>query len=465
MNPGRLLAAATIAGLAAMAAIPASAPATLRVESTAKAGLVMGDKEGTESDSVALRLVTEGANQEWEVVIFGGVGITLEFGNGCRSVGFNTGRCARLAPKVTVNLLGGDDDFAVFGNTITDPLTINLGAGNDVMPAAGALRNGGSDTIQGGSGNDILRGADGNDVLNGSVGNDTLFLGVGADSADGGDGDDVIFLATQNRDETDQVNGGIGSDLAAYSEGFSPPSPDDRLTPLRIIEANLETLAGEKDTNENDVLRSIESYSGGASADIITGVLSSNNGTYRGGLSDDQLFGTSGNNKLIGGAGRDLLSGKAGNDTLNGKIGESVAEPDSPVDCGAGTGDHAIVDLKDAITVGCEDTDRSAIGEGPHVRLKFRRVVAVRGGRVSVRLSCPRALRHRCAGTLALRLGRARTPPTRYAIKAGRSRRVSLRLGGLRRRVGRRTVGQLVSLERGDIKGLKTTSRRIVLRG
>ena len=305
-------------------------------------------------------------------------------------------------------------------------------------------------------------------MLNGSDGIDTLRPGPGADTVNGGSGTDNIFLATQNRDETDQVNGGIGADFASYterrSEGAPEISPDDRLTPLRIIEANLETLAGEKDTNENDVLRSIESYKGGASSDIITGVLSSNNSRYVGGLSNDQLFGTSGNNILIGSGGQDKLSGKAGNDTLNGKIEESVAQRDSPVDCGAGTADQAIIDLTDAATVGCEDTDRSAIGEGPHVRLRFRRVVAVVGGRASARLVCPRRLRHRCAGTLALRVRKSRSARTRYAIKAGRSRRVSVRLGRLGRRVGRRTVAQLVSLERGDVKGVKTTSRRIVLR-
>jgi len=50
-------------------------------------------------------------------------------------------------------------------------------------------------------------------------------------------------------------------------------------------------------------------------------------------------------------------------------------------------------------------------------------------------------------------------------IKRGRARRVSVELGALGGRVGRRTVGQLVSIERGRVKGLKTTSRRIVLVG
>ena len=81
---------------------------------------------------------------------------------------------------------------------------------------------------------------------------------------------------------------------------------------MRIIEANLETLGGEKDAGENDVLRSIESYAGSIGADILTGVLSSNASTYLGEGGNDQIFGSSGNNTVIGGAGADQLDGNGG---------------------------------------------------------------------------------------------------------------------------------------------------------
>jgi hypothetical protein len=436
------------------------ATADVIIESSAADGLVIRDLQtGRPDDEVFLSLIREGSKQEWAVFQHN----EPRVGPGCRRiiVGiFPQFRCDVLGNKVRVSMLGGNDAFHIVEDSlpITAAFTVTLGTGDDFAEGAG-----GADTFQGGSGNDTLRGGGGDDVLDGSVGNDTLFLGTGADTANGSTGDDLIVLATQNRDETDHVNGGAGEDTASYTEAASGIGPNDRLTPMRIIEANLETLAGEKDTNENDVLSAIERYGGGASADIMTGVLSANGSRYSGGLSDDQLFGTSGNDTLIGSGGRDQLFGKDGNDTLNGKIGESVAEPDSPIDCGAGTGDHAIIDLKDAATVGCEDTDRSAIGEGPHVRMGFARLVAVGNGRLSARLGCPRKLRHRCAGTLELGLGKRHSPRTRYAIKAGHSRKVVVRLGLLRGRVGGHTVGRLVSLEPGDIKGLKTTSRRIVL--
>ena len=121
------------------------------------------------------------------------------------------------------------------------------------------------------------------------------------------------------RDETDAVNGGIGADKTT-----TPPTSRDSvaaLTELRIIEANLETIAGDKDEPEGDVLRSIEAYAGGLDEDIITGALSSNSSNYFGEGDDDTIFGSSAANTLVGGAGGDQLDGNAGNDVIDGKTG------------------------------------------------------------------------------------------------------------------------------------------------
>ena len=426
--PLALPALAATAALATMAVLAPQASATLRVESTTAGGLVLRDTEGTTADRVTLiRFLNPNGTSAWQVFSADGV----DPGPGCVFLALSESfaACDRRSANVTVTLLGGDDQFTIPDSSlpIADPLNINVGAGNDTAEGAA-----GADSLQGGSGNDSLRGEGGNDVLNGSIGNDLLRPGVGADTVNAGEGDDSIRLATTARDGTDQVQGGIGVDTATYSDEPSG-SAGDRLSALRIIEANLQTLAGEKETDENDLLTSIERYGGGAGPDIITGVLSSNAGLYNGGLANDQLFGTSGTNTLVGAAGQDQLVGKAGNDTLDGKSGESAAETDSRVDCGDGTADRAIVDLTDAQTVGCENTDRSAIGERPHVRPSSPKLVRIAGGRVSVRLSCPRA--------------------------------VSVDLGALSVGVRRRTVAQLVSVERGDVKGVKTTLRRIVLKG
>ena len=473
-----------VLALCALALFAAPATAVIRVELGSDGGLVITDREGNLPDVVTLALIsTQNGGLEWEITrshVCGrgcfDVRVLYEVGDGCRQVFVGPGivRCERRLGKATVNLLGGDDNFRIADGSlqITDPITLSLGAGDDNGDGAA-----GNDTIQGGSGNDVVDGKAGDDLVQGSIGNDRvtgdvgndnltgsdgadiLTLGTGADTADAGPGNDSIFLGTFQRDETDDINGGIGFDKSSYV---------NRLSPLRLIEANLETLAGEKDAGENDVLRSIESYSGTHGSDILTGVLSSNASTYMGEGGNDQIFGSSGGNTVIGGAGSDELDGNGGDDIIDGKSGEGLtAIADPVIDCGAGDHDQAILDLKDDLTpAGCDDNiDRSAAGEGPHVRMRVARRMAVRGGRVTARLTCPRKLKHRCAGKLDVRIGKARSARTRYSIKRGRSRRVSVGLGALAGRVQGRTVGRLVSIERGDVKGLKTTSRRVVLTG
>jgi Ca2+-binding RTX toxin-like protein len=474
-----------ILAIALLLALAPAAGATLRVESSVKGGLVMTDVNGTFRDEVILELISTNQGLKWRVVKFINCGsgcldlIRFEFGPGCRKIDDRTAECDRLAARVTANLAGGNDNFfpATTGLPITDPLAINGSGGDDqLFGASGAdTINGGSgadeveardgnDAVNGGSGPDLLLGQNGDDTLAGSVGDDRIGLGLGADSADGDDGNDQFGLGTAVRDGKDHVNGGLGGDTASYSTDFGE-TPVGRNTELRIIEANLETLAGDKDEPENDVLRSIDSYAGGLDEDIITGTLSSNPSDYLGKNDDDTIFGSSGANTLVGGAGGDSLDGNAGDDTLDAKAGEgSTADADPVIDCGAGTNDFAVIDLlDDASPSGCEALNRSPAREGPHVRIRVPRVVRVRRGRVAFRLTCPRRLRRRCAGTLRLSKGRRRTRATRYSIRPRRSRRVRVRLGRLNRRIGRRTVARLVSRERGR-RGIKTTQRRVVLR-
>ncbi len=472
------------AAIVAACALAPAAEATIRVEIAGDGGLVITDKDGNLNDVVTLGLfTTAGGGLEWEIDRDRNCGrgcfdlrVLYDIGPGCRFLAVGPGRvrCGRLSGEATVNLLGGNDRFSIALESlrISDPIALSLGAGDDSGDGGS-----GSDTLQAGSGNDrldgkagddVVQGSLGNDVMTGDLGNDTMTgsdgadlitPGVGADTVDAGLGNDQILLGTFDRDETDDINGGVGFDKTSYV---------NRFTPLRIIEANLETLGGEKDAGENDVLRSIESYAGGGGADILTGVLSSNASTYLGEHGNDQIFGSSGDNTLIGGAGADQLDGNAGNDIIDAKSGEGgTAVADPVIDCGAGTGDQAVLDLLDDKTpAGCDgNLEISAAGEGPHVRLEFPRRVTLRAGLVAARLECPRVLRRGCKGTLTLRIGEARSLPTRYVIKRGRARRVSVELGALGGRVGRRPVGQLVSIERGRVKGLKTTSRRIVLVG
>jgi Ca2+-binding RTX toxin-like protein len=463
--------AALVLVVIGFAALAPAASATLRVTSSAD-GLVLTDANGTFDDDVQLNLVSAAQGLEWKIEktnICGRPGgpqgpcvdlIRYELGRGspCR-VEEDAVFCPRTAPRVTVNLLGGNDVFVAHFDTVGDPVTVNLGDGDDSV-----FGGSGPDTLDGGAGNDFIAGNQGNDVLTGSAGNDILKPAEGADVADGGLGDDRVELDTPARDETDQVNGGAGRDTVSYTNLSVFGVDVGRGTPVRIIDANLQSLGGDKDTPESDVLNAFEVYVGGLGNDIITGVLASIPSAYDGGVGNDALFGTSGANTLTGGGGADTLSGKDGNDLLDGKTGEGkVAVGDPEIDCGLGTADFAILDLKDDLTpTGCENINRSAILEGPHVQPAIEKLARVRDGGVTVRLSCPATLTKRCVGSLHVRFGTARTPATDYSISRGRSSRVTVDLGARERLVGARTVARLVSLEDG-LHGLKTTTRRLVL--
>jgi Ca2+-binding RTX toxin-like protein len=114
------------------------------------------------------------------------------------------------ADSVAVNGTAGDDVAVIIGDVMgvtvagltaqvdltgteggLDTLTVNGGAGNDVLDASslapGAVRL----VLNGGEGDDVLIGSDGDDYLYGGPGNDVLIGGLGNDVIDGGDGDDI----------------------------------------------------------------------------------------------------------------------------------------------------------------------------------------------------------------------------------------------------------------------------------
>ena len=238
---------------------------------------------------------------------------------------------------------------------------------------------------------------------------------------------------------------------------------------------------------------STSSVAGGAGNDTIQGQLGRD--SLDGGSGSDRLEGSRGNDLLDGETGADRLEGDAGNDTLRGKSGSdslfggtgtdvltggddndfidakepagNVSELDT-IDCGPGF-DTLVADLKDgkqaSVAATCEQREISPVGETPHVRIRARSIDVSRAGAARVRLSCPRRTRIGCRGTLSLKLARrgARRPArTRYAIRAGRSARVRVRLS---RAEARRARGRgiLTSVERGRL-GRKTTVRMPRLR-
>jgi len=207
-----------------------------------------------------------------------------------------------------------------------------------------------------------------------------------------------------------------------------------------------------------------DALSTGPGPDTITS--GTGDDTVAAGGEDDSLDGGGDDDTLQGGAGADILRGGDGNDLIDAKTGEATANTDQLIDCGAGIDDKADVDLTDPIATACETVARSAIGEGPNIVLARRAPPQLRRGALSVAVSCPRRLGHPCAGTIAAATSEALldvAPLGQYSIAAGE--RGTLRVdpgAGVKR--GHRVF--LRSLEPGDVRGIKTTRRRIrVARG
>jgi len=135
--------------------------------------------------------------------------------------------------------------------------------------------------IEGTNYDDRLIGTVSNDVIYGLEGNDTLV---------GNAGNDIL-------------DGGPGKDWADYSNA------------TYAVRVDLSLTVGQYtgDSTGIDTLISIESLSGSAFNDTLTGDVNANN-----------LYGHAGNDSLMGGEGNDLLNGGEGNDVLNGGGGSDT---------------------------------------------------------------------------------------------------------------------------------------------
>lgn len=148
--------------------------------------------------------------------------------------------------------------------------TFNLGDGNDFFASAGSIFGPSFNTITvfAGAGDDLIVVTTENCIYQGEKGND-IFVSDGANNSfDGGRGVDTY--------SAEAAEGGAGIDLAAGTA---------------FARFNL----------SSDVLTNIENV--------------------RGSLSDDEIFGDSGNNRIDGLAGNDSIDGDPGNDTISGGTG------------------------------------------------------------------------------------------------------------------------------------------------
>ncbi len=276
----------------------------------------------------------------------------------------------------TIYAEGGDDSInagagadTVYGGSGDD--TLHGGAGNDAL-----FGEEGNDTLYGDDGDDLLDGGEGEDVLSGGAGNDILrvgnwqseyrndlrYLKPDEDSFDGGDGNDTLDLLhasgfiSENSLAVDVILGDLSAGQFSQIENLSGSSCSDLLIgnagdnlifggqgddilqggggadvldggeghdkadyshSAEGVVVSLQSGTAEGGDAEGDVLLNIESVTGSAYSDSLTG--NDLNNTLEGGNGDDILVGGGGNDNLRGGEGANMLFGGTGDDILWGR--------------------------------------------------------------------------------------------------------------------------------------------------
>jgi Ca2+-binding RTX toxin-like protein len=159
---------------AALAPLPASADAPVNV-------LLAG---GEASNTISIQLSPDGRAYVIDSVVPLEVGGTV-----CVNPPDLPTELICQAPAVAsfeFNADGGDDNIYI-GRSVTIPITVRGGPGDDYVTAGG-----GPDKLFGGDGRDRLFGRGGDDTLFGGAGSDTLVGGRGGDMLRGGAGGDSL---------------------------------------------------------------------------------------------------------------------------------------------------------------------------------------------------------------------------------------------------------------------------------
>ena len=275
-------------------------------------------------------------------------------------------------------------------------------------------------------------------------------------SVGGGGGNDVFLLARGTG--RDAVTGGAGTDLASYAGRFTIGAPGS--TGVHV------TLDGQANDGDPSIDQ-LDSTSLGEGDNVGTDV-ENLDGTKR----EDRLIGNGFANVLFGDEGVDTLTGGTGEDTLIARepavAGTGTADV---ISCGAPSplrtttstfgvittspgNDRLEKDLADPRPADCELLVDMAVDEPAPVKIA-KSARRARGSRLNAKLTCPRAAKRRCRGTLRLAGRRAGSRVAKFAIKRGGKRTMTLRLTSKAAQAlaGRRAAtARLVSQEKG-LKG------------
>ncbi|KAA1421396.1 hypothetical protein F0U44_03605 [Nocardioides humilatus] len=177
-------------------------------------------------------------------------------------------------------------------------------------------------TITGTSGDDTLVGTPGPDVIAGLAGDDTLQGFDGADVFCGGPGTDTVTYADHELDVTANLGGGAGDDGSAE---------DGPLGARDSIAKDVENLVGGLSNDDLTGSSVFNNLTGGPGDDHLSGGADGDN--LLGGSGDDVLIGGDGGEALLGGSGDDVLIGGDGNEFLiAGESGDDILRGGDGVD-------------------------------------------------------------------------------------------------------------------------------------
>jgi hypothetical protein len=431
-----------VLGLVLAAAVPAVAGAVITV-SIANRTLTIAGSTGGDDVTVG----SEGSNALGPTTDVTGAGQDMQAGAGCQGFGDPNGPAndnSVFCPtndfdRIQVALDQGDDEFAMGG--LSFPTSADGGPGDDEITTGR-----GPDTVTGGLGDDVV------DVdVNTASGTTTL--------VDGGLDDDEIRIGRDGR--ADDVSGGLGRDTVSYAFASSGRT------------VTLDDQPNDGGASEGDNIRGdIETVIGSNSGDTLIGNVLGQ--TLDGAGGTDRLEGLGGPDVLIGGPGvNDATFGGPGEDDIRLRDGLVDACPDGGPD--ADVFDLDLVDqrltLGNGLTVlrcifprvnfNAALLDTLVIGavrEEPNVRLAVR-PPAVRSAGARVLVTCPAAMRRRCAGTLhvfAVSGTRALGRVT-FTVRPRRTRAVVVPLAPAARAAALRSRAlRIVAVERGRL-GAKTS--------
>jgi hypothetical protein len=220
-----------------------------------------------------------GGNSTSDIVVITQSGNTITVGatfNSNNPVTFN----ASSITDIQVRTRGGNDIVAT-SSDVTTTMTIDGGAGNDLLT--------------GGSGRDVIIGGTGNDILYVGAGNDTLLGGDGNDDLCGGDGNDVLVGGNGN----DILNGGNGRDILIGSQDNDSLSGGN----------DEDILIGGVTVHDNSVaaLDAVMAvWNSAASFSSRVATLTASGGLLQAGVT---VFDDDDHDSLVGDAGRDLYFG------------------------------------------------------------------------------------------------------------------------------------------------------------